>query len=43
MIDLHILIVYQDYPQEKEMQKNKMAVWGGVGGRREALRPWQRS
>ena len=21
---------YQDHPQEKEMQKSKMAVWGGL-------------
>ena len=22
--------MYQDHPQEKEMQKSKMAVWGGL-------------
>ena len=33
----------QDHPQEKEMQKSKMAVWGGLTARsqHEESRPWQ--
>ena len=28
----------QDHPQEKEMQKSKMAVWGGLTNSREKKR-----
>ena len=32
-MEIHDIVqeaVYQDHPQEKEMQKGKMIVWGGL-------------